>query len=110
MLSNYERMYENMMRINATVSHLLSTVNVMQNHLDEKINWFSTLLHMAGLFFCVIILGTTISLVVMVKLLASPSAVGSNPAADIDLLSLATFSLTNYQTKMWQFLLLTVKQ
>ncbi|XP_060583072.1 protein brambleberry-like [Ruditapes philippinarum] len=47
MLSNYERMYENMMRINATVSHLLSTVNVMQNHLDEKINWFSTLLHMA---------------------------------------------------------------
>ncbi|XP_045162493.2 protein brambleberry-like isoform X2 [Mercenaria mercenaria] len=47
MLNNYERMYENMMKINTTVSHLLSTVNVMQNHLDERINWFSTLLHMA---------------------------------------------------------------
>jgi hypothetical protein len=95
MLSNYERMYENMMRINATVSHLLSTVNVMQNHLDEKINWFSTLLHMAGLIFCVIIQGATISLVVMVILLTSLPAFGSNPAADIGLLSLTTFKVTN---------------
>lgn len=47
MLEHYEKMYENMVRINHTVSNLLTTVNVMQRHLDERINWFSTLLHMA---------------------------------------------------------------
>lgn len=48
MIDHYSRMYENMQRINATVTHLLTTVNMMQRHLDERINWFSTLLHMAG--------------------------------------------------------------
>jgi len=50
MIDHYGRMYENMQRINGTVTHLLLTVNMMQRHLDERINWFSTLLHMAGKF------------------------------------------------------------
>lgn len=48
MVYHYGHMYENMQRINATVAHLLTTVNMMQRNLDERINWFSTLLHMAG--------------------------------------------------------------
>ncbi|XP_052760579.1 protein brambleberry-like [Mya arenaria] len=47
MVGHYERMYTNMVRINSTVVNLLATVNMMQRHLDERINWFSTLLHMA---------------------------------------------------------------
>ena len=50
MIDHYGRMYDNMQRINGTVTHLLLTVNMMQRHLDERINWFSTLLHMAGKF------------------------------------------------------------
>ena len=48
MLSHYSVMYDNMMKINSTVSHLLMTVNSMQEHLDERINWFSHLLNLAG--------------------------------------------------------------
>ena len=48
MLSHYSVMYDNMMKINSTVSHLLTTVNSMQEHLDERINWFSHLLNLAG--------------------------------------------------------------
>lgn len=48
LVGQYERMYDNMVRINVTVSSLLTTVHLMQRHLDERINWFSTLLHMAG--------------------------------------------------------------
>lgn len=47
MLDHYMKMYENMVKINATISHLLTAVNHMQRHLDERINWFSRLLHMA---------------------------------------------------------------
>ncbi|KAL4220858.1 hypothetical protein ACF0H5_019125 [Mactra antiquata] len=47
MLQYYNIMYENMKKMNLTVTHLLDTVNMMQLHLDERINWFSTLLHMA---------------------------------------------------------------
>ena len=49
MLGHYGLMYENMMKINKTVSHLLTTVNSMQEHLDERINWFSHLLNVAGM-------------------------------------------------------------
>ena len=48
LLSHYSLMYDNMMKINTTVSHLLSTVNTMQDNLDDRINWFSHLLNVAG--------------------------------------------------------------
>lgn len=49
LLSHYKLMYDNMMKINATVSHLLATVHSMQENLDERINWFSHLLNIAGM-------------------------------------------------------------
>ena len=48
MLGQYELMYENMLRINTTVEYLLNTVQNMQRNLDDRINWFSHLLNVAG--------------------------------------------------------------
>ncbi|KAL3862487.1 hypothetical protein ACJMK2_008448 [Sinanodonta woodiana] len=47
LMTHYRAMYENMMKMNGTVTHLLNTVNTMQANLDERISWFTQLLSMA---------------------------------------------------------------
>lgn len=44
MMKQYDLMYENLIKINTTVAHLLSTVSVMQETLDKRIAWFGQLL------------------------------------------------------------------
>ncbi|XP_069119342.1 protein brambleberry-like [Argopecten irradians] len=43
-LIHYQLLHENIIKINNTVSHLLSTVATMQEKLDQKIGWFTHIL------------------------------------------------------------------
>ncbi|XP_060066443.1 protein brambleberry-like [Ylistrum balloti] len=44
MMKHYQLLYENIVKINATVGNLLSTVSAMQDKLDKKIGWFTHIL------------------------------------------------------------------
>lgn len=48
----YLEMYQNVNKINSSVSELMDTVLTMQKDLEKKISWFSHILGSSGKIFC----------------------------------------------------------
>lgn len=48
----YLEMYQNVNKINSSVSQLMDTVHTMQKDLEKKISWFSHILGSSGKIFC----------------------------------------------------------